>query len=92
MMFSWNNPMVKGVLIGVGGSLVGFAVYKHNEEKVDNFLRSHGVKVKTPTVGFETMSVEELMRTKESIEDLIAEKEQQEQSVTVEADAAVAAE
>ena len=91
-MISWNNPMVKGVLIGVGASLVGFAVYKHNEEKVDNFLRSHGVKVKTPTAGFETMSVEDLMRTKESIEDLIAEKEQQEQSVTVEADAAVAAE
>ena len=33
------------------------------------------------------MSVEELMRAKESIEDLIAEKEMQEQSVTVEAPA-----
>ena len=76
------SPMVKGILIGVGVSAVGFYAYKHNEEKVDNFLRSHGVKVKTPTAGFETMSVE----------DLIAEKEQQEQSVTVEADAAVAAE
>ena len=83
------SPMVKGILIGVGVSAVGFYAYKHNEEKVDNFLRSHGVKVKTPTAGFETMSVEDLMRTKESIEDLIAEKEQQEQSVTVEADAAV---
>ena len=87
-----NNPLVKGILIGVGVSALGFCAYKHNEEKVDNFLRSHGVKVKTPTAGFETMSVEDLMRTKESIEDLIAEKEQQEQSVTVEADAAVAAE
>ena len=86
------SPMVKGILLGVGVSAVGFDAYKHNEEKVDNFLRSHGVKVKTPTAGFETMSVEDLMRTKESIEDLIAEKEQQEQSVTVEADAAVAAE
>ena len=75
-MVGWNNPMVKGVLIGVGASLVGFAVYKHNE---------------TPTAGFETMSVEDLMRTKETIEDLIAEKELQEQSVTVEG-AAVAAE
>ena len=37
-MVGWNNPMVKGVLIGVGASLVGFAVYKHNEEKVDAFL------------------------------------------------------
>ena len=80
-----NNPLVKGILIGVGASVVGFCVYKHNEEKVDNFLRRHGVKVKSPAAGFETMSVEDLMRTKEAIEDLIAEKELQDQSVTVEA-------
>ena len=80
-----NNPLVKGILIGVGASVVGFCVYKHNEEKVDNFLRRHGVKVKSPAAGFETMSVEDLMRTKETIEDLIAEKERQDQSVTVEA-------
>ena len=80
-----NNPLVKGILIGVGASVVGFCVYKHNEEKVDNFLRRHGIKVKSPAAGFETMSVEDLMRTKETIEDLIAEKELQDQSVTVEA-------
>ncbi len=80
-----NNPLVKGILIGVGASVVGFCVYKHNEEKVDSFLRRHGVKVKSPAAGFETMSVEDLMRTKETIEDLIAEKELQDQSVTVEA-------
>ncbi len=85
MMNVTLSPMVKGILIGVGVSAIGFYVYKQNEEKVDNFLRNHGVKVKTPTAGFETMSVEDLMRTKENIEDLIAEKEQQEQSVTVEA-------
>ena len=79
------SPMVKGVLIGVGVSAVGFYAYKHNEEKVDNFMRCHGMNVKTPAAGFETMSVEDLMRTKETIEDLIAEKEMQEQSVTVEA-------
>ena len=48
-------------------------------------LRRHGVNVKSPAAGFETMSVEDLMRTKETIEDLIAEKEMQDQSVTVEA-------
>ncbi len=85
MMNVTLSPMVKGILIGVGVSAIGFYAYKQNEEKVDNFLRIHGVKVKTPTAGFETMSVEDLMRTKENIEDLIAEKEQQEQSVTVEA-------
>ena len=89
-MVSWNNPMVKGVLIGVGASLVGFAVYKHNEEKVDNFMRRHGVKVKSHSASYETMSVEDLMRTKETIEDLIAEKEMQEQSVTVTATPATA--
>ena len=79
-----NNPLVKGILIGVGVSVVGFCAYKHNEDKVDDFLRRHGVNVKSPAAGFETMSVEDLMRTKETIEDLIAEKELQEQSVTVE--------
>ena len=80
-----NNPLVKGILIGVGASLVGFCAYKHNEDKVDGFLRRHGVKVKSPAAGFETMSVEDLMRTKETIEYLIAEKEMQDQSVMVEA-------
>ena len=80
-----NNPLVKGILICVGVSALGFCAYKHNEEKVDDFLRRHGVKVKSPAAGFETMSVEDLMRTKETIEDLIAEKEMQDQSVTVEA-------
>ena len=80
-----NNPLVKGILIGVGVSALGFCAYKHNEEKVDDFRRRHGVKVKSPAAGFETMSVEDLMRTKETIEDLIAEKEMQDQSVTVEA-------
>ncbi len=79
-----NNPLVKGILIGVGVSAVGSCAYKHNEEKADNFLRRHGVNVKSPAAGFETMSVEDLMRTKETIEDLIAEKEMQDQSVTVE--------
>ena len=80
-----SNTLVKGILIGVGVSVVGFCAYKHNEDKVDDFLRRHGVKVKSPAAGFETMSVEDLMRIKETIEDLIAEKEMQDQSVTVEA-------
>jgi len=82
-----NNPLVKGILIGVGVSALGFCAYTHNEEKVDDFLRRHGVKVKSPAAGFETMSVEDLMRTKETIEDLIAEKEMQDQSVTVKSEA-----
>ena len=83
-MVAWlNNPMTKGILIGVGVSAVAFYAYKKNEAKVDSFMRNHGINVKTPTPDFKTMSVDDLMRT--NIEDLIAEKEMQEQSVTVDA-------
>ena len=85
-MVAWlNNPMTKGILIGVGVSAVSFYAYKKNEAKVDSFVRNDGINVKTPTPDFKTMSVDDLMRTKENIEDLIAEKEMQEQSVTVDA-------
>ena len=85
-MVAWlNNPMTKGILIGVGVSAVAFYAYKKNEAKVDSFVRNDGINVKTPTPDFKTMSVDDLMRTKENIEDLIAEKEMQEQSVTVDA-------
>ena len=81
-MVAWlNNPMTKGILIGVGVSAVAFYAYKKNEAKVDSFMRNHGINVKTPTPDFKTMSVDDLMRTKENIEDLIAEKEMQEQEV-----------
>ena len=80
-----GNTVWKGILIGVGVSAVGFYAYKKNEDKVDGFLRRHGMDIKQHGADYDTMSVEELMRTKETIEDLIAEKEMQEQSVTVEA-------
>ena len=83
-MLSGNN-LVKGILFGVGISAVGFYLYKKNEEKVDGFLRNHGMDIKPRGSDYESMSVEELMRTRETIEDLIAEKEMQEQSITVEA-------
>ena len=80
-----GNSVWKGILIGVGVSAVGFYAYKKNEDKVDAFLRRRGMDIKQHGTNYETMTVEELMRTKETIEDLIAEKEMQEQSVTVEA-------
>ena len=80
-----DNNLVKGILVGVGVSAVGFYLYKKNEEKVDSFLRGRGMDIKPRGSNYETMTVEELMRTKETIEDLIAEKEMQEQSITVEA-------
>ena len=80
-----GSNLVKGILIGVGVSAVGFYLYKKNEDKVDSFLRNRGMDIKPRGTNFEAMSVEELMRTKEMIEDLIAEKEMQEQSAQEEA-------
>lgn len=75
-----NNDFVKGAVVGVGLCAVGFYVYKKNEEKVDDFLRAQGIDMPTPaTKDFYTMSLEELMQTKETIEDIIAEKEMQEE-------------
>lgn len=80
----WNNDLTKGILIGVGVSALGFYLYKKKEDKVDEFLRKQGVAI-TPksTKDFSTMSVEELMETKEILEDLIAEKEMESQQVVV---------
>ncbi len=69
----------------MGVSAAAFCLYKKNEDKVDSFLRGRGMDIRPRGTDWETMSVEELMRTKETIEDLIAEKEMQEQSITVEA-------
>ncbi len=70
------NGFTKGILIGVGVSAVAFYAYKRNEEKVDDFLRAHGVPIKQPTVkDYAEMSLEELMQVKEDVEDIIAERE-----------------
>lgn len=71
-----NNDHIKGALVGVGICAVGYYIYKKNQEQVDTFLRSQGINV-TPKASndYHAMSLEELMETKELIEDIIAEKE-----------------
>lgn len=75
-MLAITNDHIKGALVGVGICAVGYYVYKKNQEQVDSFLRSQGINV-TATVSkdYRAMSLEELMETKELIEDIIAEKE-----------------
>ena len=70
------NNLVKGILIGVGASAVGFYFYKANEEKVDTFLREQGFPVANQSKkNYANCTVEELMKMKEDVEDLIAERE-----------------
>ncbi|RDY23357.1 hypothetical protein CHF27_008645 [Romboutsia maritimum] len=71
-----NKDHVKGALVGVGICAAGYYLYKKNQTQVDNFLREQGISVPTANhKEYKHMSIEELMETKELVEDLIAEKE-----------------
>lgn len=68
-----------GFAAGMGVSALGFYLYKKNQTKVDQFLSEHGIQVtslleRDP----KSMSIKELIKAKEDLEDLIAEKEYEE--------------
>ena len=65
-----------GAAVGVGTVAVGCYLYKKNQSKVDSFLRKQGINIKTSSQAiYDNMALEELVTTKEHLEDLIAEKE-----------------
>lgn len=71
-----NKDHIKGALVGVGICAAGYYLYKKNQSQVDGFLRDQGINVPTTNYkDYKNMSIEELMETKELVEDLIAEKE-----------------
>lgn len=72
-----KGNLTTGILIGVGLSVAAYYLYLKNKEKVDEFLRSQGITIPEPTASkdYSRMSLEELVSTKEHIEDLIAEVE-----------------
>ena len=65
-----------GAAVGVGVAAVGFYLYQKNQDKINEFLRSHGLDIpvsdKQP---IESMNIEDLATLKERIEDLSAERE-----------------
>ena len=87
------SGFAKGLLVGLGVSAVGFYLYKKNEQKVDSFLRGHGFPVpESGRMELADLSLEELMETKEDIEDIIAEREMSGESIVITGTAAPAAE
>lgn len=75
MLQSINSDHIKGALVGVGVCAVGYYIYRRNQRQVDSFLKEKGIDVCSNTSkDYRTMSLEELMETKELIEDIIAEK------------------
>ncbi|MDU1308827.1 MAG: hypothetical protein E6936_15400 [Clostridium perfringens] len=71
-----NKDHITGALVGVGICAAGYYVYKKNQAKVDDFLRKQGINVSNDLGrDYASMSLEELMEAKETLEDLIAERE-----------------
>lgn len=67
---------VVGAAVGIGVTVAGYYLYKKNKSKVDEFLRSQGINIKScDGLNYEDMTIEALTETKEHLEDLIAEKE-----------------
>jgi hypothetical protein len=71
-----NSQHVTGFAVGLGVSALGFYLYKKNQAKVDQFLRERGIQISSVLeTDPKSMSLKELIRAKEELEDLIAEKE-----------------
>jgi len=71
-----TSDHITGFVVGVGSAALGLYLYKKNQAKVDEFLKSHGIEV--PCAGEKnpaSMTLEELVAQKEHLEDLIAERE-----------------
>lgn len=65
-----------GVAVGVGIAAAGYYFYRKNEDKVDQFLRDHGMNIPVREgKPLASMSIEELATLKERIEDVLAERE-----------------
>ena len=71
-----SGQHVTGFFIGLGAAAAGFYLYKKNQSRIDDFLRRQGINI--PERGSKdatAMTLEELVREKERLEDLIAERE-----------------
>jgi hypothetical protein len=80
-----SSEHVTGFVVGIGVAALGFYLYKKNEAQVDEWLRQQSINLpfsNTPTKDQSGTSVEELLREKERLEDLIAEREAAEKAKT----------
>ena len=81
MAISSNH--VTGLVVGIGVASLGFYMYKKNEAQIDEWLRRQSINLPFPGCHAKDSSgksLEELLREKERLEDLIAEREMAEKS------------
>ncbi len=71
-----TSQHVTGFVIGLGVAAAGFYLYKMNQKHVDAWLESQGIQFPGASASdHSSMTLEELVRQKEKLEDLIAERE-----------------
>ncbi len=71
-----TSQHVTGFVVGLGVAATGFYFYKMNQKQVDTWLESQGVHFPGSSASdYSSMTLEELVRQKETLEDLIAERE-----------------
>jgi hypothetical protein len=74
-----NSQHVTGFVAGLGLSALTFYIYKKNQAKVDQFLTEHGIQMSSLVERDpQSMSLKELIKAKEDLEDMIAEREYEE--------------
>ncbi|ADL53594.1 hypothetical protein [Clostridium cellulovorans] len=77
MMQTITRDHITGALVGAGVLATGYFIYKKNQNRVDEFMRRQGINMpNNMTKDYRSMSFEELLETKELIEDIIAEREE----------------
>lgn len=71
-----TRDYILGAALGIGVAATGFYLYKKNQDKIDDILRSHGMDIPVnENKPIESMSIEELAMLREKVEDMIAERE-----------------
>lgn len=71
-----TSQHVTGFVIGLGVAAAGFYLYKMNQKHVDAWLESQGIQFPGARASdLSSMTLEELVRQKERLEDFIAERE-----------------
>jgi len=71
-----TSQHVTGFVAGLGVSALTFYLYSKNQATVNQFLSDHGIKVSSLMEHDpQSMSIEALIKAKEDLEDIIAEKE-----------------
>jgi hypothetical protein len=82
-MMNVTSDHVTGFVVGLGLASLGFYLYKKNEAEIDQWLRGQSINLpfaRSPAKDPSGTSLEDLLREKERLEDLIAEREMAEKA------------